>query len=101
MNRKYINVPEKITILQCEELAQECAFDGSTFDLCGPTGRRKAKWLDAYMGLFEIEGINGFLMAKDFSFAPDVWCENFTVNGERLQPLPATGDVPVSQQTIG
>jgi hypothetical protein len=69
---------EKATIHQCQELAKKFGYDGTTFDLCGPKGKLKAKWLDAYMGLFEIEGQEGFSMTKQFEFIPDVWCENIT-----------------------
>ena len=67
---------EKMTINQCERLAQDLDFDGATFDLCGPKGKLKAKWLDAYMGLFQIEGQEGFVMTRQFEMRPDVWCEN-------------------------
>ena len=67
---------EKMNILQCKEMAKDIGFDSTTFDLCGPIGRKKAKWLDAYFGIFEIEGVDGFLMASQFQYSPDVWCEN-------------------------
>ena len=67
---------EKLSIQQCQSMAQDVGFDSATFDLCGPKGRLKAKWLDAYFGMFQIEGNENFVMAKQFEFAPDVWCEN-------------------------
>lgn len=69
---------QKMNILQCQEAAKELGFDRATFDLCGPKGRVKAKWLDAYFGFFQIDGSEGFIMASQFQFAPDVWCENLT-----------------------
>ena len=67
---------EKLTIHQCEELAKKVGYDSATFDLCGPKGRKPCKWLDAYMGLFIIEGDKGFCMTRQFEFVPDIWCEN-------------------------
>lgn len=67
---------EKMTINQCQELAKDMDFDGATFDLCGPKGKLPCKWLDAYMGLFVINGAEGFNMVSQFQFRPDVWCEN-------------------------
>jgi len=67
---------EKMSIQQCESLAKKFDYDGATFDLCGPKGRIKAKWLDAYMGIFMLEGSDGFNMTNQFEFNPDVWCEN-------------------------
>lgn len=66
---------DKMTIHQCEELAKK--FDGKTeFDLCGPKGKKRAEWLDPWMGLFKIEGSDGFVMVSDFAFMSDLWCEN-------------------------
>ena len=67
---------EKLSIQQCESLVKKLGFDKATFDLCGPKGKLKAKWLDAYMGIFQIEGQEGFSMTRQFEFHPDVWCEN-------------------------
>ena len=67
---------EKMNILQCQQAAKEIGFDSSTFDLVGPKGRLKAKWLDAYMGLFVFEDSKGFVMVKDFQFVPGLYCEN-------------------------
>jgi hypothetical protein len=67
---------EKLTIQQCQRLAEKAGFDSATFDLCGPKGKLKAKWLDAYMGMFQVEGSDGFMMTRQLEFNPDVWCEN-------------------------
>ena len=67
---------DKLSINQCESIAKKMGFDHMTFDLCGPKGKRKAKWLDAYMGLFQVEGSDGFMMTRQLEFQPDVWCEN-------------------------
>lgn len=74
---------EKMTLPQCEELAKDVGFNSATFDLVGPKGRFKAKWLDAYMGLFELEGQKGFIRAKDLMFATDLWCENLMPGVEK------------------
>lgn len=67
---------DKLSILQCQKLAQDIGYDGSTFDLCGPKGKLKCTWLDAYFGLFAIENTDGFVMASDFQYAADIHCEN-------------------------
>jgi len=69
--------PEGVSILQCQEIAKDVdASDSMTFELHGPKGKKKAKWLDAYMGLFQIEGEDGFFMVKDFKYAPGLICKN-------------------------
>ena len=72
---------ERMTINQCERLAKDLGTN-ATFDLCGPKGKIKAKWLDAYMGLFQIEGSEGFVMTRQFEMRPDVWCENLMPAGD-------------------
>jgi hypothetical protein len=67
---------EKMSVLQCQQAAKDIGFDKATFTLVGPRGELKAKWLDAYMGLFEIEGQEGFLMVKEFQFMPDIYCKD-------------------------
>jgi len=67
---------EKMSIQQCESLAKKFDYDGATFDLCGPKGKLKCKWLDAYMGIFQIEDSKGFNMTSQFEFNPNMWCEN-------------------------
>lgn len=67
---------ERMNINQCQGLAKKMGFDGATFDLCGPKGKLPCKWLDAYMGLFIIDGAEGFNTVGQFEFRSDVWCEN-------------------------
>lgn len=67
---------DKMTLHQCESLAKDVGFDGATFEFCGPLGCKKAKWVDAYFGLFEIEGQEGVLMTKQLEFAQGLWCQN-------------------------
>jgi hypothetical protein len=84
---------ERMNINQCQRLAEKIGFDKATFDLCGPKGKLKAKWLDAYMGIFQIAGQEGFVMTRQFEFQPDVWCENLMVeepspNAAQSEPSP-------------
>ena len=73
---------EKMSLHQCQELAQKIGFDSATFDLCGPLGSMKAKWLDAYFGLFQIEGEEGFISTTQITFNPSIWCENLMPAGK-------------------
>jgi hypothetical protein len=70
---------ERNSILQCQEIAKELGYNSMTFDLCGPKGKKSCKWLDAYYGMFTIEGEEGFYMATELAFASDLWCENIKV----------------------
>lgn len=67
---------ERVSILQCQELAKDLGYDSTLFELHGPSGFKNCKWMDAYFGVFQIVGSNGFLMVSDFQFVPDVWCKN-------------------------
>jgi hypothetical protein len=69
---------EKLNILQCQKLAMDIGFDSCEFDLCGPKGRLRCQWLDAYFGMFCIKGESNFIMVRQFQYQPDVWCENVT-----------------------
>jgi hypothetical protein len=69
----------KMTIQQCQLVAKRLGFDTTTFDLCGPKGKLKAKWLDAHLGMFQTEDSKGFMMVNQWALAPDVWCENVMV----------------------
>jgi hypothetical protein len=55
------------------KLCQDLEVDD--FLLCGSKGKLKAKWLDSYLGLFQIEGEEGFMMAKDIMMRNDIYCE--------------------------
>lgn len=71
---------EKLSILQCQQLAKTIGYNTATFDLCGPKGKLKAKWLDAYMGIFQIgEESGGFNMVSQFQYLPDIYCTNLQV----------------------
>ena len=70
----------KMSLVECKNRAQDEGYNTATFDLCGILGRKKCKWLDAYMGLFQFEGNDGFVMTNDVKHM-NVWCENFSANG--------------------
>lgn len=67
----------KMDIYRCEALAKRDGFDSATFDLVGPGGRMKCKWLDAYFGFFRVTGEDGFMSVNDVP--SNLWCENFEV----------------------
>jgi hypothetical protein len=68
-----------MTLTACERRAQDDdAHDSATFDLVGPAGRLRCKWLDAYFGMFqEAENPKGFYMVRDFD-RPDFHVENYS-----------------------
>lgn len=70
---------DKMTMAECEELAKEQGYDKATFDLCGPFGKKKATWLDAYFGFFVLEGQTGFSTSKQAA-EYGLWAENFNPN---------------------
>lgn len=55
-----------VTLKECEEYAIKNGFDSIKFRTEFPNGDFLCQWLDAYMGLFKVDGLNGFLMTKDF-----------------------------------
>lgn len=48
-----------------QNYAKDNGYDRLEFSLFTADGFKKCKWLDAYMGLFTLEGVNGFLMVRD------------------------------------
>ena len=49
-------------------------IDGKTeLFLCGPSGKRKGKWMDKWLGFIEIEGISGLVRINDIP--DDLWIE--------------------------
>jgi len=59
-----------MTLLQCQEFAEDNGFDSVRFEFINLKGELiKAKWLDAYFGLFVVDGSDGFISAKQFSKA--------------------------------
>lgn len=80
-----MSYPEKMSLQECEDLAKNVGFDSSSFDLVGPGGRMKAKWLDAYFGFFTVEGQQGFMRVKDAA-GYGLWAENFAGPATTPQP---------------
>jgi hypothetical protein len=73
---------ERFSLSECQELAKDLdAWNSLTFELVGPKGRKPAKWLDAYCGLFQLKGSDGFLSVSQFKYAQDLWCENLRASG--------------------
>lgn len=64
-----------MNINQCERLAQEMGKENIEFYLVGPKGKRKAKWLDPWMGLFIVDGSDGFSMVRDYELMENLTCE--------------------------
>lgn len=65
-----------MSIHQCERLAKEDGFDRMKFTALFPAGPRVCTWLDAYFGMFQIEGLgDGFVMVNQIDDAfPDLVC---------------------------
>ena len=74
---------KQLSILQCQKLAKEVGFDSTQFDLCGPKGKKKAKWIDAHLGILEIEGVEGAVIVHSLAFVQHLWCENVMPKGQQ------------------
>lgn len=67
--------------MRFQEYAKNNGYDSLEFMAMFPSGPCKGKWLDAYMGLVTLDGIDGFLMVRDLdSMMPGTVCIPF---GER------------------
>lgn len=54
-------------MLEMEKYAQQNGFDRLEFKFTDLSGiERKGKWLDAFFGLFNIEGIDGLIRSSDW-----------------------------------
>lgn len=53
-----------MNIYQCQEKAKQVGFDSAVFTADFPSGKRKCRWLDAYMGMFRVEDIEGFMLIR-------------------------------------
>ena len=71
----------QFSIHDCEAMAKKEGYDKATFDLVGATGRIKCKWLDAYFGMFTMEGTPGFMTVNQVVEWGGLHCENFNVEG--------------------
>ncbi len=64
-----------MNIYQCERLAKERGFDSMKFTAFFPAGPKVCTWLDAYFGIFQIDGTDGFVMAREVDERfPDLQC---------------------------
>ena len=66
-----------MNLYQCQKYAEKNGFDSMKFNAHFPTGIRKCQWLDAYFGLFTIEGVtdNSFISVRDVDEAfPSLIC---------------------------
>lgn len=71
---------DKFSLLECEALAKDLgAYDKLEFDLVGPLARKRAQWVDAYYGIFSLEGSNGHFHTRQFQYAGDLHCENLSL----------------------
>ncbi len=65
-------------IFECERKAREIGFDKATFKAIFPSGIFECRWLDAYMGIFQVDadGLrDGFLMSRQANeMFPDFQC---------------------------
>lgn len=46
-----------MNLYQCEAYTQKNGFDTVVFEADFPVGTKKCKWIDAYFGFFEVEGL--------------------------------------------
>lgn len=65
-----------MSLIECEDLAKDEGFNTTTFILVGPGGEKKCRWLDAYFGLFTMEGEEGFVSVRDVKHL-GLCCVNF------------------------
>lgn len=66
-------------MLRIQREAQDRGFDSAEFYISAPKGIFKAKWLDAYFGMFTIPALgDGFLMEKQLPPG----CEGFWTEEE-------------------
>lgn len=73
-----------MSIFDCERIAQDREPSDSMRFLITPAPFTKpvlCKWLDAYMGLFQVEGKTGFIMSRELNETlPDHDCEILDVS---------------------
>lgn len=69
-----------MNIYQCQKWAQKNGFDSAKFFALFPAGIRACTWLDAYLGFFKIEGLDGFITVDDIDDKfPDLECFSLEV----------------------
>ena len=70
---------ETMSIIECEDKAKDEGYNCATFDLVSPAGVLQCRWLDAYMGIFQVEGQKGFVTVGDVKRLLGLRCANFAV----------------------
>lgn len=64
-----------MNLYQCEAYAKKNGFDTVKFETDFPAGTRQCKWLDAYFGFFEVDGMEGFVTTSQIDeMFPDLVC---------------------------
>lgn len=70
---------EKFSIVECKDLAiKNGASDSLEFDICGTKGSKRARWLDADMGVLKVEGLDKPMLSVHLE-EEGFWCENLTI----------------------
>ena len=66
-----------MNLYQCEKYAQKNGFNSVEFIAYFPAGPKVCRWLDAYFGILEIDGVgDGFVRTGDIDMMfPDLVCE--------------------------
>lgn len=66
-----------MNLYQCEAYAKKNGFDSVEFEADFPAGTMKCKWIDAYFGFFQVEGLgDGFVTTGQIDeMFPDLVCE--------------------------
>jgi len=65
-----------LTVDQMLELVKKSGnTENRRFKATGPKGSVEGTILDVYLGLFQFDGEDGFVLAKDFGFANDITWE--------------------------
>lgn len=65
-----------MNIYQAQKTAKRDGYDSAEFIAHFPAGPKECKWLDAYLGLFRVEGMDGFVTVNDIDdMFPDLLVE--------------------------
>lgn len=73
-----------MNIHECQRRAEREGFDKATFDLVNPAEAKRARcrWVDAYFGVFKVEGQKVVCYASQLDGMPLV-CENFSAEATK------------------
>lgn len=73
-----------MNLYQAQRHAEKNGHDSEEFTAFFPAGPKMCKWLDAYFGMFTIEGLDGgFVMVRQIDAEyPDLVCELINENAE-------------------